>query len=179
MVTATSRAGSPSAMLAAAAACVVLSLGVTWSSDPGTAGIVTPGTTVLTNQYNPFTGYLDLVPQYQMGFYLPGAPGTASSGYADDVRVGLVPALAALGWALVRPSPTRRRLTLVAALALAVCAAWGFGHGLVRGPLLALVAAGLALAAHRSNRRRGRSPTTLDAAGYPGSVGPAVARSTF
>lgn len=145
-------------LLGGAALLVALSLGVTWSVAPGDAGVLSPGTTTLTNQYNPYTGYLDLVPQYNPGFYFPGSPGRASTGYADDVRIGLVPAFALLVAAALRPSRRTRRATVIGVAALAVCALWGFGHGLVRGPLLAAAAAALALATVR--RRAQRPPAS-------------------
>lgn len=151
------------ALVGGAALLAALSLGVTWSVAPGDAGVLTPGTTTLTNQFNPSTGELDLVPQFNPGFYFPGSPGSASTGYADDVRIGLVPAAAVLIAAALWPSRRTRRATAVATAALVICALWGFGHGLVRGPLLAAAAAALALAAVRR-----RSPTL--AAGRAGAA---------
>lgn len=134
-----------------ASALVLLSLGVTWATTSGTSGFLSPGTTILTNQFNAGTGDLDLVPQYAPGFYVSGSPGTAIAGYASDARVGLVAALVALGWALARPSQRTRRATLAAAGVLVACALWGIGQGLVQGPILALGAAALALGAARGH----------------------------
>ena len=141
-------------LLVASALSAVVALGVTWTLSPGDAGFLSPGSTTLTNQYNPVTGGLDLVPQYNPGFYIVGSPGLASAGYADDVRVGLVPAAAVLVTAALWPSRRTRRATVVAAAALVLCALWGIGHGLVQGPLLAAGAAALASFAVRRPSRR-------------------------
>ncbi|MGI8711366.1 MAG: hypothetical protein ACR2LA_10270 [Acidimicrobiales bacterium] len=141
-------------LLVASALSAVVALGVTWTLSPGDAGFLSPGSTTLTNQYNPVTGGLDLVPQYNPGFYIVGSPGLASAGYADDVRVGLVPATGMLVTAALWPSRRTRRATVVAAAALVLCALWGIGHGLVQGPLLAAGAAALAAFAVRRPARR-------------------------
>lgn len=168
-------------LLGVAAALVLLSLGVVWSSTPGTGGFLSPGSTTLTNRFNVGTGDLELVPQYTPGFYLPGSVGTSTAGYASDARVALVPALGAFGWALARPSRRARRATALAAYALVALALWGIGQGLVQGPIVAVGAAALAFSSIRGQPKvQASSPSPADDAGaVVGPAQPSPAGSSF
>lgn len=140
---------TPRVRLGLALGAVLLALGVAWTTTSGTAGYLTPGVTSVTNQVNLATGELDLVTQYTPGFYMAGTQGSPVPGYQAEVRVALVPAALVLGWALLQPSTRSRSAGRVVAVLLAACALWGVGHGLVRGPALALLAAALTVSVLR------------------------------
>jgi hypothetical protein len=119
-----------------AAAAAALAMSSTWTL---TAGDLTPGISGLTNQYNPLTNSLDLIPYYIPGYYVPG---TLVRGYQNDARLFLLVALAASLAQVVR---ARGQLVeriaigaLLASLALALSARNG-GIVLLLGLALGLV----------------------------------------
>ena len=145
------RALRPAVLVGLALVATVISLGSTWAFTAPTPGIGGGGTTILVNQFNPSTGDLDLVPSYLPTPIFGGNPGQEVAGYADDVRVLLVPAVVLLGLAVISPGDAQRarKHARWAGGLLTVAGLWGLAQGSGRGPLLALVAAASLLVATR------------------------------
>ncbi len=124
------RLGSDRLRWLAVAVLAALPLAQVWSYQAGY-----PGGTTLINQFNPYTGGLDLVP-----YYLPGTPGTLVLGFQSPARLALV-ATAALALLLALGGPSRRleRAALAALIAAAVLAL-GAHSGHVLLPLLLALA---------------------------------------
>ncbi|MCU1688754.1 MAG: hypothetical protein JWN20_682 [Jatrophihabitantaceae bacterium] len=138
----------------AAAALATLALSRVWDYEAGSAG-----TTSLTDQFNPYTGGLDLVP-----CCIPGTPADVVYGYQSPVRIFLLVAvagspIAALG-ARARLAERLALGGLVAAFVLALSAnegsevlTLGLALVLVGGPLGHLLRKrflGASTAPHRS-----------------------------
>ena len=117
----------------AAAVLAALPLAHAWEYAAGF-----PGTTTLINQYNPYTGGLDLVP-----YYIPGTSGELVYGFQSPVRLALVLAVAGALIAAAGSRGSRPRQVAIAALVVAFVLALSAHEGAVVLTLgLALVLVG-------------------------------------
>lgn len=103
--------------LGGAAVLAALPLGVQWSY---LSGFAVGGGSILTNQYNPVTGDLDLVPQYLPSYFTAGS---VVNGSQAPVRLLLVLASAAFVLAALRRTRNTRSIVRVGVVAVAAALA--------------------------------------------------------